>query len=283
MVAATSIETSQAGAVVVSGNPASNSAKVSLLGLSAVANYPSVATRVSQAGVVALTEVDSKISVSQAGVMVVARGRTYSPSLRAWPYTLDGHDCVVIRLGEVKTLVYDLSTSQWSWYTSNDLNFWRLKIGMNWYTPGNIPSQYGSNIICGDDTFGHLWILNPEQGYDISAADQTSEIRFPRIATGQVLARQRASLPVFSVFLTGDFGDPVASGDYVTLEYSDDLGKTFTSAGNITVTPSDYSQRFNWRSLGNITQAGRLFRITDDGAFARIDALNCEIGNTNGE
>lgn len=273
------IQTSQGGALSASGLTSTNM-RVSLGGALSVYNFPSEQLNVSMAGVVTTAGLTSThLQVSQAGAMVVAKGRSYNPKLKAWSYTLDAHDKYVLRLSEEKTLVFDLLTGQWSWFSSGDLDFWRVNIGMNWYSAGKVPENYGSNIIVGDDTFGHLWVLDPEQGYDDDAATpQVGAQRFPRVATGQVAIRERASAPVHQVYLTADFGQPVVTGDAVTLSYSDDLGNTFVSAGAIPVTSGDYKQQFAWRSLGLITQAGRLFTVSDDGAFARIDSLDCSIG-----
>lgn len=278
MVSTPSIQNSQAGAVVTAN--LSGDIHLSLGVALVVANFPTDFIQASQAGAVVITNHGSgHMQVSQAAVMVVARGRVYNPKLKAWTYTLDGHDFYVLRLSESRTFVYDLSTGQWSQFTSGDLNFWRPNIGMNWYSPGSIPETYGSNVICGDDTFGHLWILNPDQGYDDEPADPPGDPqRFTRVATGQVVTRQRKFLPVYEVYLTGSFGQPVLTADEITLSYSDDLGNTYVSAGDISVTSSDYNQEFAWRSLGLVNPSGRLFKITDDGAFARIDSLDCHIG-----
>jgi hypothetical protein len=277
------IRGSQAGVMLVTTFETSG-LSVGMVGALVVANFPTPEMDVSQAGAVVVTNHESvRMQVSQAGVLVVARGRVYNPKLRAWPYTLDAHDKYVLRLAEGKTLVYDLSTEQWSWYSSGELDFWRPNIGMNWYAPGTVPQLYGSNIICGDDTFGHLWVLAPEQGYDDYAASPPGDPqRFPRRATGQVITRQRIFLPVYEVYLTASVGEPVLTGDTVTLEYSDDLGNTYVNAGALQVTEGDFKQQFAWRSLGQISQAGRLLRIADDGAFARIDGLDCSIGGLDG-
>ena len=78
---------------------------------------------------------------SQAGVMVVYSGRIDNPKLRSWDYTLDGHDNFVLRLGTGgKTLVFDLSTGQWSWWANGDDIRWSASIGMNWRSAGSIPA-----------------------------------------------------------------------------------------------------------------------------------------------
>lgn len=279
------IKAPQAGALVVTSNPASAGVELTNATVLVVANFPTPEMEVSQAGATVVAHKDSnKMEVSQVGVLVVARGRVYTPKLRAWTYTLDGHDFYVLRLGEDKTLVYDLSSQQWSWFASNGENFWRLLTGMNWYSSGSIPSAYGSNVVVGDDTYGHLWVLDPEQGYDNNAADTSDEtpVRFERIATGQITTRERQFMPIYQVYLTGSSGYPVADGDTVEHTYSDDGGVTYVTAGTVPITEGDTTQDVAWRSLGLAVPSGRLFRITDDGAFSRIDSLDVEYGGKDG-
>lgn len=221
----------------------------------------------------------NRFPVTHSSVMVVYRGKVDNPKLKAWWYTLDGHDYYILKLGtDGKTLVFDLSTEQWSWWATSDSVRWRASIGMNWRSSYNLPFKFGSNVIVGDDSAGALWILDPEKGLDDIVA-VSGEVPFDRVATGQSISRGRISLPVYSVYLTASLGKPDYNLNSVTLEYSDDQGNTYTVADAPQVAISGgYDQQFVWRSLGQITSPGRLFRITDDGAFARIDGLDV---NTN--
>lgn len=221
---------------------------------------------------------ESPITATLGRLLVACKGRSANPRLKAWRYDLDGHENYVLRLGDDKTLQFDLSTGQWSWYNSRDKNYWRLFTGMNWNTPGGNAMEKGSNIVAGDDTFGIVWILNPLEGWDDSTdPDDTTKMRFLRSATAQMITRGRHYLQCFQVYLTGSSGEPVEDNDEVTLSYSDDQGHTFKDAGGIQVEDGNYNQNYAWRSLGKIGAPGRLFRIEDDGAFARIDEL--DIGN----
>lgn len=273
------ILSSVAGAVIVA-DKITPEAMISLSGANVVLNFPTPFVSTSLAGALVTTNyLTREIGVSLAGAYVVVKDRVYNPRLRAWGYTLDGHDNFVLRLGDNKTLIFDLSTESWSWWTSGEYNFWRANTGIS-ASAGEAYTALGSPVIVGDDTYGHLWVLDPEQPYDDSAADPAdgAPVRFQREATGQVTTRQRRALPVYEVYLTGDFGNPFQDGDTVTLEYSDNLGNNFVSAGAIATQDGNYKQQFSWRSLGQITQAGRIFKIKDDGAFARIESLDCSIG-----
>jgi hypothetical protein len=53
------------------------------------------------------------LRVPQADVLAYVRGRIQNPKLRAWTFTLDGHDFYVLRLGMDLTLVYDVYSEQW--------------------------------------------------------------------------------------------------------------------------------------------------------------------------
>lgn len=243
----------------------------------AVYGVPSQSMRSSQALVSVTFNQTAKIRVAQAHVLALVRGSINNPRLRAWTFDLDGHEFYVLRLGNNKTLVYDLTTQQWSWWSSGSAGSWRPNIGTNWLQSGLVAQSYGSNVVVGDDNYGILWALDPQQGYDdsTSAIDrENDEVRpFPRVATGQIITRGRVTIPCYQVYAVTDIGQPAYPNATVTLSYSDDGGINFTSAGIITAEAGNYHQEFVWRSLGLIRTSGRLFRITDDGAFATLQEL----------
>lgn len=215
------------------------------------------------------------ISLSQGNVMAVISGRIDNPKLRAWTYTLDGHDYYVLRLGtQGKTLVYDLTTGQWSWWSSPNYVSWRPSTGLNWKSSFDIPSRFGSNVVVGDDSYGVLWVLDPEKGLDDYILDD-KEASFPRVATGQIPVSSRQALAIYNVDLSASIGTPSLTSNTVSLEYSDDQGYNYVTADEPQVSQlGGYNQEFSWRSLGQARAPGRLFRITDNGAFSRIDYLS---------
>jgi len=238
-------------------------------------NFPSPEVNVSDGFVQVVNSSSGSVDVAEAFIQVVARGRIENPRLSCWKFKLDAHELYVVRLGENKTLLFDMLTKQWSWWASPLRNTWRPSTGLNWREPGDAAATYGSNVVCGDDTIGVLWILNPNQGYDdVAAANDDTQVPFFRRATAQIISRGRNFIPVFDVFLTGTPGEPAFLGASVSLKYSDDGGMTFVNAGTLTVNPDDFTQEFAWRSLGRIQAPGRIFQIEDDGAFARIDGLD---------
>jgi hypothetical protein len=240
-------------------------------------NIPAVGMNAAQGRIKALIHENAVIAAPQARILAAVRGRAANPRVRAWTFTLDGHDFYVLRLGDRETLVYDLSTKQWVNWDSFGNPFWRPNTGFSWVGGQSLAHQYGSNIVVGDDTWGLLWFLDPEQPYDDhpDQANPTQQLEFSRVVMGQFPARGRDVMSCSALFLAGDnYG--IVADDFtpaVTLSYSDDGGKSFVSADTITVTPDTVNQPYSWRSLGQISNPGRLFKITDNGVFTRIDDL----------
>lgn len=250
--------------------------RVSQLLAMTIANFPTPQLYASQGYVTSVTDrVAPQLYASQAMVMGVGRGRIANPKLRAWTFSLDGHDFYVLRLGDTLTLVYDLYSEQWVDWQSGDLGFWRPNCGLNWLGAQALATNFGSNVIVGDDLYGLIWFLDPDQPYDehpdYLAPQQ--EIYFERITMGQVPIRGREVVPCFAAWITTDMGDPAYLGAGVTLYTSDDGGETFDDHGLVTVTPGEFAPELSWYSLGQIGAPGRLFKIVDDGAIARIDGM----------
>jgi hypothetical protein len=114
----------------------------------------------------------------------------------------------------------------------------------------------------------------PSSPYDDHAdyLNATQEIEFDRVVMGQLTMRGRDGTPCYAIFLTGDNYGTTAD-DFtpaVTLEYSDDAGVTYIAADTL---PLDTALSYEWLSLGQIEAPGRLFKITDNGVFRRIDDM----------
>lgn len=247
-----------------------------------VYNIPSLSVRTTQAAIdFVYRKVTTSLAVTEAGAYVVVLGTVNNPKLRAWNYTLDGHDFYVLRLGSSgKTLIYDNSTGMWSWYTSGQDVKWRVNTGMNWPSSGSIPSLKGTNIVCGDDTTGTLWILDSETAYDEGDPGDSTQYPFPRVVSAQLPTRDRDAQPVYSVNLTASFGDPGFSPNTVSLSYSDDMGHTYQTADTpLMEITGAYNLEFQWRSMGQYSSPGRLFQIADNGTFRRIDDMSVNDSN----
>jgi hypothetical protein len=242
-------------------------------------NYPSPFERTSWAAGLVTVRSTMPLRVTQAAVLVAVRGRISNPKLRAWTFTLDGHDFYVLRLGMMLTLVYDVYSGEWMDWDAFDETYWPVNIGFNWvggqglrHPDGRI---FGSNVLVGDDTYPLLYFLDPNQPFDQSpeALEPVQEVFFERVIQGQIALSGRAVQPCYACWITTDMGDPAYVGAGVQLEISDDAGVSYDDMGTVVVTPGEASPELAWYSLGQIQAPGRLFRITDDGAVARIDTM----------
>lgn len=269
------IRAPQAGALTVTTR-ATSQIKVPEAATLAVYNVPADAINMTVASVnIPYSRISQSMEATQATVMAVISGQIDTPKLASWSYTLDGHDMFVLRLGTFrKTLVFDLSTGQWSWFASNNSPRWRASTGVPWRSAKGVGAAYGSNIVVGDDSTGNLWVLDPEKGTD-DGVEEGIDYTFDRIVTGQIPITSRKAMAVYAVDLSASFGYPSFAGNSVTLEYSDDQGNTYVTADEpLVANEGEYNQAFAWRSLGQVRAPGRLFRITDNGAFARIDSMS---------
>jgi len=245
----------------------------SSLYIQTVFNYPTENILASELLVTAVTEGMPEIRVPQLYVQVVVRGRVENPIVRAWTFTLDGHDYYVLRLGDTNTLVYDTYSKQWMDWADLGSPTWRANYGVNWIGGQGLAIGYGSDVVAGDDNLGLLWFLSPEQPFDGSASDGGDPIFFDRITMGQLPMTGREVLPCYAAWLTTDMGEPAYTGAAVTLEISDDAGVTFNDMGSVEVSVGTTNPQLSWYSLGQIGAPGRLFKITNDGAVARIDSF----------
>jgi len=274
VVAAVTGIASQVGSLAL-GEGSSLALTASQVGVVAVYQFPADTGTSTQVGMVVLAESGPDALASQVQAIVVYRGRVYDPRIRAWTFTLDGHDYYVLRLGDISTLVYDTHAEQWYDWGSDTADIWKANTGQNWVGASSISGFYGSNIVCGDDVFGALYFLDTAQSQDedpvYGSATQTP---FERVVTGQLVKLDYDAQPCYEVQLLGAIGDNLdATLTDVTLETSDDSGNTYNDHGTITLSAGDYIARATWLSLGSIEAPGRLFKITDYGALQRIDSL----------
>lgn len=275
MVAAVGTRATEGVILVAEGSLSSVALRTSLGGVLATVNFPTSSERLSSMTGFVAVKSDVIPRVSNAAVLVAVKGRTSNPKLRAWTFTLDGHDYYVLRLGMKLTLVYDIYSEQWMDWDAFSETYWPVNIGANWVGGTKWGQSYGSNVLVGDDTYGLLWLLDPNQPYDEApeVLDPTQEVFFPRIIQGQYPVVGRAVEPCYAVWLTTDMGAPAYLGAGVKLEISDDAGKSYQDMGTVPVTAGTNTPEIAWYSLGQIGAPGRLFRITDDGAVARIDSM----------
>ena len=236
-------------------------------------NVPAENLRSTAAGVSLTFRQTAVVRATQFHTLAAVKGRVADPRLRVFTFTLDQHDFVVLRLGDDETLVYDVYSQQWTEWKSEGANVFRAHLGMNWLGAQALATQFGSSVVTGDDTFGVLWFLDPEQPFDDAPNPDRIQQELPieQIITGQILAKGRENIPCYAIFLEGDnYG--FSGSEYeaiVKLETSDDQGRSWDDHGGFGADEAPYQ----WTSLGQISAPGRMFRVTDNGVFRRIDSM----------
>lgn len=258
-------------------------ARVSSAGILAATQFPSEEARSTATGILATVVKDVEVRVPRVYILAAVKGSIYDPKVRAWPYTLDGHDHYVMRLGGLEeTIVYDDHSEAFYTWGSRESDKWRAYTGCNWQGAESFANEYGSNVVVGDDANGALYFLDPEADKDDSPLYGGEEQwTFERKAMAQALTRGYDKVKCYGVNLLGSIGENTsveAELTAVTLYTSDNLGHTYENRGTLNVTPGGYNDRLQWRSLGSFSAPGRLFRIEDAGALKRIDYLEMEDG-----
>lgn len=239
----------------------------------AVYGKHSIETRATQGFVVSLVGGTPDLRVTTGALLVLWRGRRENRKLRAWPFSLDGHDFYVLRLGDSHTLVLDLTTGQWSRWTTPGLEVWRAHLGLNWQGVGaDTLDSFAWNVIGGDDDTGILWNVDPNEALDTTI--DNVDVAFSRKAMGMIPMRLREGRQCGAIYMIGNLCSPALTGDGITLSTSDDQGNTWIDHGTVTASSTDTFQEIGWLGLGLMTAPGRLFLLEDDGAFARISSLD---------
>lgn len=235
--------------------------------LAAYAPPAAQAVQSSQFALQAATVGQGVPAVSQSAVLVAYRtGATEDLTTRAWTFTLDGHEFYAVTLGEQGTWVYDRSTQQWAQWQTDGYSSWNMEVGTTWR----------GMVIAGDRDNPVIWLLNPGSHIDNDFKPQTRKV------TGGLSVRNRTFISVYAFRLTASLGVPdvpitaPATLPTVRLRYSDDQGKTYIDAGELTLEEGNNTQELAWLSLGQMQAPGRVFEITDVGAVVRINGADAE-------
>ena len=132
MVATPEIRSSQGRVITVTDAVSTAEVEVTQARTLGVANIPAEHIESTQARlVVPYNKKPEEIQVTQARTLAVVKGRVSDPRVRAWTFTIDGHDFYVLRLGNDETLVYDVYSEQWYVWGSSDTPLWRAYNGTN--------------------------------------------------------------------------------------------------------------------------------------------------------
>jgi hypothetical protein len=265
-------------------------AQVSQAFVLALVNRPTDFIEASQSLVLAHVDRVGPVRVSQAHVFAYVLGRPTFRRARAWAFTMDNHDFYVLRIGEVETLIFDLTTGQWAIWKTENRTTWRAHLGTNWLGLSRFNYFGGAEtqVVAGDDTYGVLWTLAPNIGVDDPPLSTQEPQEFERVVTAGIPMFMRNSPRQNTLFLTVQTGDPLPAGADITLFLSDDQGNTFYDAGTVTLEAGNFGQEVMWRSLGLIRQPGRIMEFRDKGAATAYYALNTRVSaggayNTDGE
>lgn len=201
--------------------------------------------------------------IANSGVVERIRKNPPLASNPAWTFNLDGHKFYVLHLGTVETLVYDFSTKMWSQWKDYSSVQWSMAYGLEWNggVYANSPGAAG------------LYKLLPNSFID----DSVEQIERSVVGIFPVTGRDAVSCGAFTLQA---FPQPIEgeeTGSSVTLEFSDDGGATFVSAGTLAEVPA-YPVSAAWRSLGSMKEPMRIFRVTDVGMYSRINGADILVG-----
>lgn len=279
MTTALSADISQLLAVVIGDSTDTRSDASQVQVLSVYQGHTTTSFSSQDQGIV-VAETKPTTYLSQINIISVWKIKEADPMIRAWTFTLDGHDFYVLQLGSIETLVYDVYSEQWMTWADGNFDIWKLNTGRNWIQSGDKPDTYGSNVLAGDYNDGTLYLFDPTYPYDDQG--NTTENVFYRVAQSFIPTRAAGKVPVYSIDVYGSLGYTTTAQD-VTLQYSDDNGTSYTTAAVKTVPINEPNFRLEWRGMGSFTRPGRLFKIIDSGALHRLDGMEANIGQQGSE
>lgn len=275
MAAATTVRATQ-GEVLASWGGDAFDLRLTMGAVLTAYKYPSTTLRSTQGMVLAAVGGKPTLRNSQSTILVLWAGRRENRKMRAWGFSLDGHDFYVLRLGESATLVHDMTTGQWSRWATNDLNVWRAHLGLNWGGVEKVilDQDFKWNIVGGDDSTGVIWLADPTAGIDEDTAGITETAPFDRKAIGVMPMRLREGQQCGAIYLTAALGSPTLTGASITLRTSDDNGYNWVDHGDVVIASGNTTQEISWLGLGLITAPGRIFEISDAGGTCRLSSLD---------
>lgn len=218
-------------------------------------------SRIAQAPVLVVQSGAGTPRIPQSPIVVVYNeGPTSDFTLRAWPFTLDGHQMYALSLGSTYgTYVFDVLTSQWAqWQTQGYEPVWNAVQGCMWL----------DRIVALDTNSGDVWEVDPEGDLDEGFRP------VKRSATALLSARARGTRTLGAITVNGTVGFPTGETPTVTLRFSDNGGRAWVTmpSQEVLATDDDASplQLLAWRSLGSFGQPGRIIEIIDEGAMVKL-------------
>ncbi len=197
--------------------------------------------------------------------VVFTTGFIDNPLKRAWWFDWDGHTFYCLDLGNRGTLVYDLTSQQWTKFDTPSFDgAFNFKNGMYWQT--------GRKIVGGDAQNGNVWEMVPDTYLDEGWRPVTYEVRGIVFAQGNDHQQNYALRLIGSAGRTGDSIAPV-----LNMRFSDDEGATWSDEFPIELT-TNTKQRLEFRGLGSFAHPGRIFRLYDTGGIKFIGRCEADMG-----
>jgi len=198
----------------------------------------------------------------QVVVYALVKGKVDRVDLRAWTFLQDDHLFYGLQLGNLGTIVHDVSTQQWCQWYSPGFNYWRAEDVTDWE---------GYNLAC-DTENGTIWKIDPTGRLDDGDTVITSTV------TGQATVRGRRVIPCYMAEIACSQASPAGSGTSIRLRTSDDGGDNWVDHGTLSGAALGTATLFRYNGLGVMQAPGRIFEITNVGYARRIDGLDLELG-----
>lgn len=186
---------------------------------------------------------------------------------KAWAFNLDGHIFYVMNFTSKSALLYDTVSKQWyEWFTKDALLFptflpyWNMFRGVVWQ----------GRTLAADFETAKIWEVDPHSLLD----EEDKPIQ--RVVTGFLPLRGSASVRQGSLRVTARKED-AAEPATLSMRFSDDNGKTWSTVRTVGLAANSYSQRVEFRSLGRVRAPGRLWEISDEGGFVNIYGADADL------
>lgn len=214
---------------------------------------------------VRLTDGGAPRLISTNGLTEQIRGVS-AMDLRASFLVVDGHPLYVLTLGSSATWVYDLSTENWTRFSSLSRDYWRAHLHCN----------IGDVALAADAESNQVWRVDPERKTDGSDVFTMEFAAFVQAKEAPVpLANVELDCEVGGSPLSGQGSDPL-----VVLQVSRDRGKTYGSPREKGLgTTGDYTKRVRWNGLGIVRQPfGAVLKFfVSDPVVRRVSAVRFNV------
>lgn len=199
--------------------------------------------------------------------VVYGKGGPTEVRQRAWTFDFDGHICYALDMGSNGTLVYDLSTSNWSVFDTQGYGgHFNMKNGFHWRT--------GKTILGGSDFSGNLIEMREETFLDDGFRPVVYEVNGFLLVTEDRFYRNYALRMIGSAGRLADPDETVVPT--LSMQFSDDQGVSWSDTFTVEL-ERDTRQRIEFRSLGAFTAPGRIFRMFDEGGVKFISYCIAEV------